>query len=252
MKQELFNNLVFIWIIIAVIIFPIMLFVKVPYGRHVNKKWGTMINNKVGWIIMELPALLLFIFFFLSGNASQSLVVWIFFGFWAFHYLNRSIVYPLRTKTGHKKIPFLIVLLAICFNSMNGAINGYYFAEYNPVYDITWLYDLRFIIGTILFIFGMTINRVADRDLIRLRKPGETGYKIPQNGLFKYVSCPNHFGEIVEWVGFAILTWSLPALAFAIWSISNVIPRSLDHHKWYKNNFKNYPKDRKAVIPYLL
>ena len=252
MKEDLFNNLVYIWILIALIVFPIMLFVKVPYGRHTTKKWGAVISNKLGWIIMELPALLVFIFFFMVGTKSQSVVVWIFFGFWTFHYVNRSIIYPLRTKTSRKKIPFLIVFLAIFFNSVNGSINGWYFAEFNPAYDITWLYDIRFIIGSALFIFGMTVNRIADRDLIKLRKPGETGYKIPRNGMFKYISCPNHFGEIIEWIGFAVLTWSLPALAFAVWTMANVLPRSLDHHRWYKSHFPDYPKDRKAVIPFLL
>ncbi len=66
MKEDLFINLVYTWILIAIIIFPIMLFVKVPYGRHANKKWGAMIGNKTGWIIMELPALLIFVFFFMS------------------------------------------------------------------------------------------------------------------------------------------------------------------------------------------
>jgi hypothetical protein len=252
MKENLFNDLVMVWILIALIVFPIMLFIKAPYGRHVHKRWGAMINNKLGWIIMELPALMLFIFFFLSGSHKQSLVVWIFFGFWTFHYFNRSIIYPLRTKTGHKQIPILVVSLAIIFNLVNGTINGYYFAEFKPNYDITWLTDARFIAGSILFIWGMTINRVADRDLIRLRKPGESGYKIPQNGLFKFISCPNHFGEIMEWIGFAVLTWSLPAMAFAVWTIANVLPRSIDHHKWYKSHFENYPKKRKAVIPFIL
>ena len=89
-----------------------------------------------------------------SYYETYSLVVWIFFGLWVFHYSNRSITYPLRTKTGHKKIPVLIVCLAIMFNTVNGSINGYYFAKYMPIYDLSWLYDPRFIIGTVLFIFG--------------------------------------------------------------------------------------------------
>lgn len=36
------------------------------------------------------------------------------------------------------------------------------------------------------------------------------GYKIPYGGMFEYVSCANFFGEIVEWVGFAMASWSLP------------------------------------------
>lgn len=252
MNIDLYKNLVYLWIFIAVIIFPIMLFVKAPYGRHTHKRWGALINNRTGWIIMEIPAFVLFIFFFLSGDSTISYVVWIFFGLWIFHYSNRSIIYPLRTKTSKKKIPVLIVSLAIIFNTVNGSINGYYFAEYKPNYDISWLYDFRFIFGTLLFISGMAINRIADRDLINLRKPGEIDYKIPKTGLFKYISCPNHFGEIIEWIGFAVLTWSLPALAFAVWTIANVLPRSLDHHKWYIKNFEDYPKERKAIIPFIL
>ncbi|MCD6557144.1 MAG: DUF1295 domain-containing protein [Bacteroidales bacterium] len=251
-KEDLFNELVWLWILIGIVIFPIMLFVKVPYGRHTDKSWGATINNKLGWIIMELPALAVFMYFFLKGEKNQSAVVWVFFGFWLFHYVNRTFIYPLRTKTAKKQIPFLIVFLAIFFNSVNGFLNGYYFSELHTNYDISWLYDARFIIGSLMFIFGMTVNRIADRDLMNLRKPGETGYKIPQTKIFKLVSCPNHGGEMLEWAGFAVLTWSLPALAFAVWTVSNVLPRSLAHHKWYKSHFPDYPKNRKAVIPYIL
>ena len=98
----------------------------------------------------------------------------------------------------------------------------------------------------------MYINHRSDTILINLRKPGETGYKIPKGFLFNKISCPNHFGEIVEWIGFAILSWSLPGLVFVIWTMANLVPRSLNHHKWYKDNFREYPKDRKAVIPFVV
>ncbi len=51
---------------------------------------------------------------------------------------------------------------------------------------------------------GYAINHHADSVLLSLRKPGETGYKIPYGGLYKYISCPNYFGEMVEWFGFAL------------------------------------------------
>ena len=92
----------------------------------------------------------------------------------------------------------------------------------------------------------------SDSILINLRKPGETGYKIPQGGMFSHVSCPNHMGEIIEWTGFGIMMWALPGVSFAIWTAANLIPRALEHHKWYYEKFKDYPKDRKAIIPRLL
>ncbi|MEX2589838.1 MAG: hypothetical protein WD334_06510, partial [Chitinophagales bacterium] len=74
----------------------------------------------------------------------------------------------------------------------------------------------------------------------------------PNGGLFRYVSSPNLFGEIIEWTGWALMTWSMPTLSFAIWTWANLLPRALDHHRWYNSYFKEYPKERKAVIPFVL
>ncbi len=47
---------------------------------------------------------------------------------------------------------------------------------------------------------------------------GEKGYKIPRGGMFEYISGANFFGEILEWAGFALAAWSLPAFAFALFT----------------------------------
>ena len=59
---------------------------------------------------------------------------------------------------------------------------------------------------------------------------------------------PNHFGEIVEWIGFAILSWSLPAFAFAIWTMANLVPRSLNHHQWNMDNWKLSARNKARKI----
>ncbi|MBW2713856.1 MAG: DUF1295 domain-containing protein, partial [Deltaproteobacteria bacterium] len=85
-----------------------------------------------------------------------------------------------------------------------------------------------------------------------LRKPGETGYKIPYGGFYRWVSSPNYLGEIIEWAGFAMLTWTPAGLAFLVFSISNLFPRAFSHHRWYQEQFEDYPEERKAIIPGLL
>ena len=149
-------------------------------------------------------------------------------------------------------MPLLIVVLAIFFNLINGFLNGYYFGFITQGYSIEWLYDIRFILGFLMFMSGMIINLKYDNMLLALRKSSKNGYTLPTGGLFKYVSCPNFFGEILEWTGFAIMTWSPAALAFLVWTMVNLIPRALDHHKWYRGRFEDYPAERKALIPYLL
>ncbi|MGK0384864.1 MAG: steroid 5-alpha reductase family enzyme [Bacteroidia bacterium] len=106
-------------------------------------------------------------------------------------------------------------------------------------------------IGLPLFAAGFAINFWSDEILMNLRKPSETSYVIPRDGLFKYVSAPNLLGEIIEWTGFAILAWSLPAASFAIWTFANLVPRAIAHHKFYLQKFSDYPKERKAVFPFL-
>ncbi|MEI7982848.1 MAG: 3-oxo-5-alpha-steroid 4-dehydrogenase, partial [Bacteroidota bacterium] len=126
MKESTFYLLVYTWIAIAILIFPVVLRFVAPYGRHTSKQWGFMIDNRVGWIIMELPALLVFSGFYLFGTGDHPTMTWIFFSLWILHYLNRTFVFPFRLRTKGKKMPLAIVFMAIGFNFMNGFINGYF------------------------------------------------------------------------------------------------------------------------------
>jgi hypothetical protein len=239
------------WIAVGVITFLYLLRTTAPYGRHTSTSWGPLIDNRLGWFIMEFFVLVVLSFFILTGTKPLTLVTGIFAGFFALHYINRSIIFPLRLKTNGKKMPLVITLSAMFFNLINGFLIGYFLANFAD-YDSSWLSDPRFIGGTLLFFGGMYINWSADARLIRLRKPGETGYKIPHGWLFERISCPNLFGEILEWAGFAILTWSLPGLTFFIWTVANLLPRALSHHRWYHEKFPDYPAERKAVLPYMI
>jgi 3-oxo-5-alpha-steroid 4-dehydrogenase 1 len=238
-------QLTVLWIIIGLIIFPINLIYKAPYGRHTSKKWGISIDNKLGWIIMELPALIVCpaIYFYFKIDFDISIM---FIYLWIIHYFNRTIIFPFRIKTKGKKMPLAIVLSAFFFNIVNGLINGYFLStiKLNSV-------SIFLITGFLLFVLGLYINISSDNKLIKLRKI-KKGYFVPKGGLFKYISCPNFFGEILEWFGFALMTFNIGSLSFFIWTCCNLIPRALAHHKWYKNKFNGYPKERKAILPLLI
>lgn len=250
MTFEQYTAFTWAWIATAAAVFVLLFFITAPYGRHTKKTWGPLINNKLGWFIMEFFLLVILFYFILTGENEQSLVNMIIIGLITLHYLDRSLIFPLRIKTKGKKMPVVIMLMALGFNLSNGFLFGYYLGNFK-VYTTDWLTTPQFIIGSIIFLTGAIINKHADTVLINLRKPNETGYKIPQGGLFNYISCPNLFGEVVEWLGFAILTWSLPGLAFFVWTFANLVPRAISHHKWYVNKFEDYPTKRKAVFPFL-
>lgn len=237
----------YIWIAIGIITFFYLLFFNTaPYGRHSSKKWGPTISNKFGWVLMESPALLFFLYFSLKENPIFSNPVLVFIGLWCIHYFYRSFIFPFRIKTDGKTIPLIIALSAIAFNSVNTWLIGSFINENAQAYTDSWFTTPQFIIGIILFTLGFIINQSADNTLLNLRKPGETGYKIPQGKLFTCVSSPNLLGEMIEWIGFFVMTWHIAPFTFAVWTIANLAPRVFAHHKWYKEKFEDYPKERKA------
>ena len=97
----------------------------------------------------------------------------------------------------------------------------------------------------------MYTNISSDNILMKLRSTANKEYKIPFGKAFRFVSAPNYLGEMMEWVGFAVASWSVPALSFAVWTVANLAPRAYASHKWYQEKFLDYPKERKALVPFI-
>ena len=246
----IFHILLYTSLFFALAVFVALFFTSAPYGRHARRGWGPNLPSWLGWLLMESVSAVGFLMLFLSGSVPSSWVMLIFLLLWQAHYIQRAFIYPFLIRNGKKKMPLAIPLMAMVFNAGNAYLNGRYLFHFSGErYTSDWLLDPRFIIGTLLFITGFVINRWADNSLHRLRQRGETGYKIPYGGLYRCISCPNYFGEILEWIGWAIATWSLPGLTFAVWTFANLAPRARSHHRWYKKEFSEYPRERKAFIP---
>jgi protein-S-isoprenylcysteine O-methyltransferase Ste14 len=225
-------------------------FVVAPYGRHGRPGWGPTVPARVGWLVMESVAPTLFAVFFFTGSNRGSPVPLLLCGLWQAHYLQRAFVYPLLMRSGNR-MPAVVAALAIAFNVLNAYVNGRWIGQFGR-YPQSWLADPRFILGVAVFIGGLALNLRSDHTLRHLRGPGETGYRIPTGGGFRWVSCPNYLGEIVEWLGWALATWSLAGLSFAVYTIANLGPRARQNHRWYLDIFPDYPPRRRAIVPYLL
>jgi len=250
MKElTVFNGLLIGWFVLAAAVFVALFFVVAPYGRHSRRGWGYSIGNRAGWVLMEAPAPIAFgVCFLLGGNPTTTATITLLF-LWEAHYLHRAFIYPLGLHVTARRMPLMVMAFGMIFNIMNGYLNGRYIFTFAGGYSSDWLSDPRFIIGAVLFITGFAINRQADLALRELRRPGESGYKISQSRFYRWVSCPNYLGEITIWIGWAIATWSLPGLAFAFWTVANLLPRARAHHAWYRQHFPDYPPERKALVP---
>jgi hypothetical protein len=239
--------------------FVLLWFLSAPYGRHARAGWGRTLSGPRAWLLMEAPASLLFAAVYFLGEhrlATGSLVL---FAMWQAHYAHRAFVYPFRVPES-SRTPLVLVASGIAFNTVNAWLNARQIST--NLYSADWLLDARFAGGAALFVVGRTTALRADAELIRLRREnplppkGEGSareaptYAIPHQGLFRWVSCPNYLGEILEWCGWAIATWSLAGAAFAAFTAANLVPRARSHHRWYRERFADYPRTRRALVPF--
>jgi 3-oxo-5-alpha-steroid 4-dehydrogenase 1 len=250
-EHTIFNGLIIGWLVLATAIFVLLFFVTAPYGRHMRRGWGIGIENKLGWTIMESASALLFALFFIIGDHRNSVTAFVFLVMWEAHYIHRAFIYPQSLRGLSKRIPVLIVCSGLFFNCVNTYLNGRYLFSLSGGYANSWMLSPRFILGSTLFVAGFIVNRQSDLILSGLRQTGENGYKIPYGGFYRWVSSPNYLGELAIWAGWALATWSLPGLIFAIWTAANLAPRARANHLWYKASFADYPPERRALIPRL-
>jgi len=149
-------------------------------------------------------------------------------------------------------MPLYTMLAALVWSCVNSYIQGRYFSYLGPVYPSFYCLSPTFLLGVMIYFFGMFMNIHSDKILTSLRKPNETEYKIPHGGAFKYLSAPNLVGEVIEFLGYVIASnGALPAVTFWCFTSSSLLPKAVQHHFWYHKTFKDYPKNRKALIPFI-
>ena len=244
----------------AIIVFIALFFFKAGYGYLSASHWGPKINNKAAWVIMESPAfifLLLYVIDYLLSErdtGNEKTVLLIMAAFFLVHYFQRAFIFPFLMR-GKSEMPILIMLMGMTFNGLNSYFIGSWLFEFAPAgkYTMEWLSSPQFIIGGLVFLTGMLINLDSDHVIRHLRKPGDTKHYIPKKGLYKYVTSANYFGELTEWVGYAILTWSPAGLLFAVWTFANLAPRSKALTEKYEQEFGDEYKElkKKNLIPFI-
>ncbi len=249
---DTFRIILYVMAALAVVVFFSLYQVKAGYGILLDKSWGITLSNKWAWMIMEAPVFIAMYWFWVMSPRKWDLAPFIFFLLFQTHYLQRSFIFPWLIK-GKSRMPLLIVFMGIVFNLTNAFMQGQwiFFLAPGAMYTQSWLRDPRFLLGTVLFLAGLIVNIRSDGIIRHLRKEGDTNHYLPEKGLFRYVTCANYLGEIVEWLGFAILTWSLSGFVFFLWTFANLVPRAHSIYKRYQHEFsyEMARESRKRIFP---
>ncbi len=251
MSQQPFEALAvveWIYFVLAIFTFISLYFITAPYGRHNRPGWGVQIDATLGWVLMESVALLSLPLLVLISGKALNAVSAVFLTMWCGHYLYRSIVFPFQRRLYHGKMPLLVMGLAVFHNLLSSYVNGMDVFIGRAPYTGQWFFSWQFILGTALFFVGMGIHVHSDSVLLKIQQKNR-GYQVPHRGLHRYLASPNYFGEILQWTGWAVATWSVGGALFAFFTFCNLAPRAVSHLRWYRQKFVDYPESRKAIIP---
>ena len=253
--MEQFDYVLLTMTLLGAVVFVALYFVDAGYGKMISPKWGPTLPGRIGWMLMEMPVLTIVLYFWLTSEVAFTVPYLVFFLLFALHYVHRTFVFPFR-MSGRSRMPLSIVLMSVSFNLINGYIQGYWLFRLAPeraFYGASWLTTPAFMAGLSVFFLGMYINRSSDEIIRGLRKPGDTRHYLPRGGMYNYVTSANYFGEIVEWLGWAILTWSAAGLVFFWFTCANLVPRSNSIYRKYQEEFpEEFDKTRlKRIFPYI-
>lgn len=251
MIDNIYRILLFTQLAVSLPVFVLLFYIKAPYGKFGHSGRAVFVwDSRIAWMLMELPAAAtIFIMYLYSPAREEGSLNVVYLLIWEFHYLYRTFIFPLLMKGSRKNFPAIIVLSAWFFNVMNGFINGYFLFYLRPAVDGRIFRESPFIPGLIIFLCGFIIHSYSDVIIRGLRKKNGDGYHIPVGGLYRWISNPNYLGEWIQWSGWAVLTWSVPGLAFSLFTFANLFPRAVANHRWYHSEFENYPVERNAFFP---
>ncbi len=249
-----FNLFLLAMSLIAVVVFFALYHVDAGYGKFYSRSWGPAVDNRLGWVLMESPVFLAMLLLWLFSERRADPVRLAFLLIFELHYFQRSFIFPLLIK-GRSKMPLSIIAMGVLFNTLNALMQGGWIFYISPVemYPLSWFADPRFICGTLLFASGMFVNIQSDSIIRHLRKPGDNRHYLPKGGMFRYVTSANYLGELMEWTGFAILTWSWSGAVFALWTFANLCPRAARIYGRYRAEFGDKLDTRKVkrLIPFI-
>ncbi len=125
--------------------------------------------------------------------------------------------------------------------------------------------DLFAIIGLLMWVFGFVIEVAADAQKSRFSANPDNKGKFIQTGLWSRSRHPNYFGEIVLWIGIAIIAfpvlqgWQLVALISPIFvtllltrfSGIPLLEKRADHKWGGQEEYESYKKRTPVLIPRL-
>ncbi|CAO3620743.1 unnamed protein product [Mucor fragilis] len=170
------------------------------------------------------------------------------------HFFKRELETVFVHRFSHGTMPFRNVFKnSAHYWLLSGAnlafwVYGPWFAQGRAaaVRNDVWIYG-----SVAVWAWAELSNLITHITLRNLRPPGTRVRAIPYGYGFDLVSCPNYFFEFLAWTVVCFLTTSWSAFLFNIVATGQMYVWAVKKHKNYKKEFKDYPRNRTSMFPFI-
>ncbi|KAE9418079.1 hypothetical protein Angca_007742 [Angiostrongylus cantonensis] len=175
---------------------------------------------------------------------------------WSIHYAKRLFETEFIHRFSNETMPRFNVIKNCSYYWGFAAFIAYF--TNHPAYTPPYFGSCQVYFGLVAFAIAEFGNLSIHILLRNLRPPGTRERRIPRPDgnpmslLFNFVSCPNYTYEVMSWVSFSIMVQSLPSLLFTIAGFIQMTIWAKNKHRIYNKEFPDYPKERKAIVPFLI
>lgn len=186
-----------------------------------------------------------------AASGGHSLTQVIAFGLMILHFVKRELESLFVHRFSNATMP-LIRLPVNCTHYwiLCGLFINYFVLH--PAFEGPYVDPIVIYALAILMVICEVLNFRCHLVLRDLRPTGTRSRGIPKGVGFDTVSCANYLWETAAWVLFSLLTRCFTSWLFTVVAFVQMTDWALKKHRNYRNEFPDYPRSRKAIIPFLL
>ncbi|XP_031554831.1 probable very-long-chain enoyl-CoA reductase art-1 [Actinia tenebrosa] len=175
---------------------------------------------------------------------------------WGFHYAKRILETLFIHRFSKGTMPISNLIKNCSYYWGFGFFVGYFINH--PLYTPPKFGDAQVYAGLAGFLFNELGNFSIHCALRDLRPAGSKERRIPypnsnpMTQIFNFVSCPNYTYEIGAWICFTLMTQTLGTAFFTMAGTYQMVLWAEGKHRNYKKEFKDYPRRRRAIFPFII
>ncbi len=216
---------------------------RLPYGKF---RTGAGVNSRAGLALAYAIPAFLYVALWVEGGAPQTAYHLVLFGTFLFHFVRR--ILEVSFVNSYSRPTPLRALVTVALLYSGAAASCAFFQVRTLGQPVP---GLLFILGALVFAVGEVLNVYHHWLLARLRPPGVRAYAPPRGGLFGWVASPHYFGEILSFVGYAMMSNLLPVWGNALVVAAYLSSRANSTLNWYRRQMpRQIPSDWRRLIPF--